>query len=192
MSVFLNKTFNMDSLLHEPAYSCTGLTDAVVDATVVEVKTFQWDHEDADTDVVFERTKTVNADKEVISASFWSVTNAPTITDISTDQSDDATVSLNGLTTLTITGENFGAENTDLQVQVWVNANQSANVSGVGKRLCFTADVVSVNGPKTELVATLLMTPQYGSRVPAKGPCWIEITNSKRLLKSGSFELTVV
>src|SRR3990167_8233223 len=117
---FIQSTSKMHDLLNEPAFAASGANIGVSDHVVTETSTFFWDFDDGDSDVILTRDIDFDADGDTISKTRWTVTNAPTITDVVTDQTDDATVLLVGETELTITGTNFGAADADLEVVVYV------------------------------------------------------------------------
>lgn len=184
----------MKSLLAEPSLVVEGLVDDDVAVTVTETKTFLRDSADEDSDVVFTREVEKNADGEILTISKWSISNAPTVTDVVTDQDDDWNVALSGTTEFTITGSNFGAENGDLDVFVFVRQKNKVNCispTPFGNRIRIPATIVSVSGGDDEIVAQVTLSSLYGYD-PGPGPCEVAVFNHKRLLISEEFPLTVV
>jgi hypothetical protein len=184
----------MASLLAEPAYTATGINDDTIDQTVIESKVFLRSPGDEDSDVVFARTIEMNASDVPLTISTWAITNAPTITDITTDQDDDATLSLTGPNVLTITGENFGAEDADLEVLIFTR--QKVKIGCIAptpfkNRLRLPATITAVSGGDDEITATITFEPLYGYD-PAVGPCEVVVFNKKRLLVSDEFNLAIV
>lgn len=190
MNSLLKTNHVIEAIMQEPEYSCTGLSDDAVDATIVEIKTFLWDRANTDSDVVFSRTREVNAAGDVITASLWEVTNAPVIDDITSDLDDNSTINVDGDTILTISGSNFGANDGDLAVLVRVPVRMTA--PAIKSHTVFEAVINSVSVGDDEIVATLTLSYIFGGKVPTTGTCTVEVINTKRFLKSAQFEMTVV
>lgn len=187
-------TRGMLDLLSEPIFSGVGYGDDVVADTITETRTFLRDSSDGDSDVVFAREVTRNAGGDLLSLGAWSLSNAPGVTDITTDQADDATLTLNGPTQLTIAGENFGAEDDDIVVLVFFRQRPNAGMispTPFRNRLRVEATIDSISAGDDEIVATI--TPTHICYADASlGPCQVQVFNKKRLLRSAEFDLTVV
>lgn len=183
----------MRALLNEPSVIATGFDDGNVAVTITESKTFLRNASDPDSDVIFAREIDKNADGDTLSSSVWSVANAPSITDVVTDASDDSVIFMGEETELTIAGENFGAEDADLQVLVFVrqkNRVDELSPTPFGNRIRLQAEISSVSVGDDEIVATITLSPLFGYS-PGLGPCEVQVFNKKRLLVSNEFQLTV-
>ena len=105
---------------------------------------------------------------------------------------------LNGVSELTITGTNFGANDDDLEVLISAPITDGCRGPHPSVVTNTTQDslkyikcpIVSVNGAKTEIVATVDMSDfrVYGGVVVTVGDCAIEVRNNARRLKSDRFE----
>lgn len=184
----------MAALMQEPA---TVYSNNAVAQTETETKTFLWDVDDEDTDVVLSRTVEYDATPAKVSETAWAVTTAPTISGVVSDNATNTHISLAGETTLTITGTNFGAEDEDLRVFV------HAPLTGVGSGphpvvvrlgnnpLREVPCVISaVNVGDTEITAVVDFSDfrAHGGAVVTTGACLIEVRNVKRRLRSDRFE----
>jgi hypothetical protein len=191
----ISPSAKIQDLLSEPAFSTVGFTDDVVDQTVVETLIFLRDPEDEDSDVLLSRTVELNAAEVVLTRSAYALVNAPTITSVVTDQSDDSTIAKNGTTVLTITGENFGAEDADIQVLLLVpqrTRHDTMTPTRNGNMLMFEAAVTEINVGKTEITASVTLASQPRAEVTT-GTARLEVRNTKRALASGqNLDLTVV
>ncbi len=184
----------MASLLAEPSLIADGFADGNVDTTITETKTFLRDTTDEDSDVVFTRQIEKNADGDILSISTWSIANAPTVTDVSTDQDDDATVARSGTTELTITGSNFGAEDTDIEVYLFVRQRNKVDCiapTPFKNRIRIPATITSISVGDDAIIAEVTLESLYGYD-PGPGPCEVLVFNHKRLLVSEEFQLTVL
>lgn len=184
----------MKVLLNEPSYAATGVADNIIVETVVESRVFLRDSADEDSDIIFSRTIEMNADRVPLTISSWQIANAPAVTGVTTDQTDDATLSLIAPNTLTIIGENFGAEDTDIDVYVFTR--QKVKVGCISptpfnNRLRLPATVTGISVGDDEITATITFETLYGYD-PAKGPCEVVVFNKKRLLISDEFDLEIV
>lgn len=189
------KTYGtMLSLMQEPAMV---LSNEAVDRTEVETATFLWDPADADSDVTLTRSTEYDVGNLVVSHSAWEVVNAPTVSNVTTDQAVNTEITSSGATTLTITGTNFGAEDADLEVLVYVQpADGNFGPLATGRadgRFPVAATITAVNGADTQITATVVLLNNYGGRVVRPGICEVEVRNTKRFLKSSKFSgLSVV
>jgi len=183
----------MATLLAEPSFIAGGFGDNNVNATITETKTFLRNSADEDSDVLFTREIEKNAAGDVLSISAWSITNAPTITDVVTDQIDDATIAGLGTTGLTITGTNFGAEDGDIEVYVFVRQKNKIDCiapTAFKNRIRIPATITNIAVGDNEITAEVTLESLYGYD-PGPGPCEVLVFNNKRLLVSEEFALTV-
>lgn len=191
----ISPSINIQTLLSEPAFSTVGYTDDAVDQTVVETLTFLRNPEDEDSDVLLSRTVELNSAGVTLSRTPYALVNAPLITSVVTDQADDATVARNGTTVLTITGENFGAEDGDILVLLLVpqrTRHDTLTPTRNSNMLTFEATVTEINVGKTEITASVTLASQPRAEVDA-GTASLEVVNTKRFLASGkNLDLTVV
>jgi len=191
VKIFMSFDNDMIALMKEPSFTATGFNDEVTDETIVESKTFLRDRDDEDTDVVFARTIERNADGDVLGITQWECITAPTISDVVTDQSDDSTVGLTGTTELTITGTNFGAEDADLRVILMTSPDRTRSQVPPQTRHTIVATINSVNVGDTEIVATVSVNDNTYLKESGRGSCWVVVQNTKRLLQSKPFQLTL-
>lgn len=185
---FIKTYGKMLELMQEPAWVWTA---HAVDHTDTETATFLWDPADLDSDVVLTREVEKEADETLISATTWSVDNAPTISGVVTNQTVNTEIALSGSTTLTITGTNYGAEDEDIQVIVYTQRGDTAYGPAPGNqrdgRLAVEATITAINGGDTQITATIELPAQHGQRVASVGACEVEVRNTKRFLKSAKF-----
>jgi hypothetical protein len=175
----------MHELMIEPAWV---FSNEAVARTETETATFLWDSADADSNVVLTRDTEYDAANLPVSSTAWSVTNAPTVTGVTTDQTINTEVSLSGTTVLTITGTNYGAADADLEVYLAVQRRGSVNGPHPGSRadgrILVKATVTAVNVGDTEITASIVLPNQYGGLIAAAGVCEVQVRNVKRHLKS--------
>ena len=191
----LDKTPTIQSYLEEPSLSVAGL--GVETDTATDTVTFLWDSDDGDTDVVMERERGFDATGNLIRQEVWSFTNEPTITGIVTDQGINTTVTASGVTELTITGTNYGAQDADISVVLFVQPRVHANSRSPGRgdnRTTWEASDLTISGPKTEIVCNVdLSVQQHPYKVPQiGGTIEVVVYSKKRRFKSAPFTLTVV
>jgi len=190
---FIQMYGRMHELMLEPAWV---FSNEVVVRTETETATFLWDSADEDSDVVLTRTTTYDAANLKVSSTVWSLSNAPTVSDVETDQTPDSEISLSGTTVLTITGTNFGEEDTDIKVFVYVQPAKNHNGPGPtpgNSRFVIEATITNIDVADQVITASLDLPRVHGAKNAAKGQCELAVQNVKRHLASTPFTaLTVV
>lgn len=188
-----NITQKMFDLLNEPSLDVAGLGAEAT--TITDTATFLRDRDDTDTDVVLTRTRGFTAGGDLMREAFWAVSNDPTVSALVSDQTVDTEVTRGVVNTLTVTGTNYGAEDADLEVWLWVMPRKThLGVHPVnGGRFPVKCAITAVNGGDTEITATVTLPAEYGGKVAGVGICELEVVNIKRKLTSGRISgLTVV
>ena len=186
---FVSTFGTMATLMREP--SAVYSTNPVA-STQVETRTYLWDVDDSESDVVISRTVEYDAGGLVISTSHWELTNGPTVSNVTTSETDNSTVSMTGETTLTITGTNFGAEDADLRVLVYFRPKSAqAHRTSMGTKegwLTFTATISSVNVGDTEITASINVSElRTKGKWADRGDVMVKVANVKRKLISDGF-----
>lgn len=186
----LRATKEMSDLIRTPAFASTVGAE---DSTVTELYTFFRIAGDNDSRFYIERTVGLTAEDVVMSTTNWTVRELPVIATVQTDQADD-NILAEGTTELTITGDYFGADLSDISVFVGIQGKKHhGTLTLPGAKRFYKAVVVSgtdtdENGGDAEIVCTLtlsrfsnaaeILEPLAGSTVE------IYIQNDKRLLRS--------
>lgn len=191
---FIKRTLRMSDLLDEPKLEVAGF--GAEDTVVTDTSTFLWDPDDGNTNVDMTRDRALDVNGNLVRREAWSVSNAPTITGITTDQATNTNVDFSGETVLTISGANYGAEDSDLEVLVYVQPINSPNgpsATNESRRFVVQAAISAVSVGDDEITASVTLPHQHGRKSAAKGQCEVEVRNTKRFLKSEKFTgLTVV
>ena len=173
---------NLAETLAEPVLVTTNVAGSVA---TTQTRTFYMIDGDTDSGIVAQRT-VAYIGGNILSASKWAVTNAPTISAVATNRTDDA-IGVLGFelrpksTEITITGTNL-PDVADAAVRL--------SVDHLVRDLHVIPEVVSVNGGKTSMVCKLSFHPSFPCPYFKDGTALLTVSHKKTEL-SADFEVTL-
>jgi len=186
----LKPTKELSDLIRAPAFSSTVGAE---DSTANELYTFFRIAGDNDSRFYVERTVGLTAEGVMMSATNWTVRELPVIATVATDQADN-NILAEGTTEITITGDYFGGDLSDISVYVGFQGKKRFNTLPLeANNRFYPATVISgtdidESGGDAELVCSITLSRfSSGAEIvePLVGsPVQIYIQNNKRLLRS--------